>query len=261
MRFPSNPLNFSILFGVIFLASCGPEQTELPKNAVVSLTLCADGYLHAIPEIEPRVAALSWQSRSKLSQTPEHLRSLPQTANNPEGLLKWTHATRVSSAGGQGDIELNWGEDFETVWNNFAILASQLNVNDPSEGFQARLQAIKKPTSAPQILYLDRSGASAGPGTFVNAVIRAAGGQNIIQSPGWQSPDTETLIGLKPDIIVTSFMASDYVGANDRSSRHAALATKISSIPVIDIPGRLWPCAGPGLVEATETLSQEMSTL
>ena len=95
----------------------------------------------------------------------------------------------------------------------------------------------------------------------MNAVIEAAGGVNIIENPGWQSPDTETLIRLEPDIILTSFMGSDYVGVNDRTSRHAALADKISSLPMIDMPGRLWPCAGPGLIEATERLSQEMLNL
>jgi len=95
----------------------------------------------------------------------------------------------------------------------------------------------------------------------VNAVIEAAGGTNIIENPGWQSPDTETLMRLEPDIILTSFMGSDYVGVNDRTSRHAALAEKISSLPVIDMPGRLWPCAGPGLIEATEHLSRDMLKL
>jgi iron complex transport system substrate-binding protein len=108
---------------------------------------------------------------------------------------------------------------------------------------------------------MDRSGATAGPGTFVNAVIEAAGGTNLIQNPGWQSPDTETLIGLQPDIILTSFMGSKYAGVNDRTLQHAALTSKIQSLPRIDIPGKLWPCAGPGLVEAAEKLNHAMAKL
>jgi len=237
------------------------DQTALPENAIVSTTLCADGYLHSLPEIEPRLAALSWQSQSNLSQTPDHLRDLPQTSEAPESLMKWKGTLQITATPGPGQIDLSWGEDFETVWRNYAKLSTALGVGDPSEAFKARLREIKKPEEAPRILYLDRSGATAGPGTFVNAVIEAAGGMNIIENPGWQSPDTETLIRLKPDIILTSFMGSDYVGVNDRTSRHAALAEKISALPVIDMPGRLWPCAGPGLIEATERLSQEMQSL
>lgn len=245
----------------LLLTSCAPGHLKAPKDTIMSTTLCADGYLHSLPGVESRLAALSWQSRSTLSQTPEHLRHLPQATNDPESLIKWRDTIQVTSAGGQGQIDLNWGEDFETVWTNFAMLAAHLKVDDPSGDFQARLKAIHQPEKRPLVLYLDRSGATAGPRTFVNAVIDAAGGENIIQNPGWQSPDTETLISLKPDIILTSFMDSSYAGVNDRTSRHAALAAKISSLPVIEIPGRLWPCAGPGLIEAAEQLNQGMAKL
>jgi len=95
----------------------------------------------------------------------------------------------------------------------------------------------------------------------VDAVIKAAGGTNIIETPGWQSPETETLITLQPDIIVTSFTKSNYAGVNDRTLRHAALAEKIKSVPTIHIAGRYWTCAGPGLVDATEHLNLAMAKL
>ncbi len=241
------------------LLGCGSPNLNLSENSIVSTTLCADGYLLALPELEPRLAALSWQSRSALSRAPERLRSLPQADNDPERRLRWAGATQISSAGGSGDIVLNWGEDFETVWANFQTLSARLGASDPSKDLKSRLRNIQKPAVAPRLLYLDRSGATAGPGTFVNAVIEAAGGTNIIENSGWQSPDTETLINLQPDIILTSFMDSDYAGVNDRSVRQAALALKIETLPRIDIPGNLWPCAGPGLIDAAEQISQAIA--
>jgi len=252
---------FFSAFAAIGLTACGLPDVELAENAVVSLSLCADSYLHALPEIEPRLTALSWQSRSTLSVTPDHLKSLPQADTDLERALIWSGATRISSAGGSGEIDLEWGEDFNTVWENLDRLSIALKTTNPTANFKARLNALPEPASRPRILYLDRSGASAGPGTFVDAVIRAAGADNIIQTPGWQSPDTESLIQFEPDIIVTSFMSSTYTGVNDRSVLHGALVTKIASIPQIDIPGKLWPCAGPGLVTAAETLSKAMAEL
>ena len=243
------------------LVGCGQAQTVLPENAIVSTTLCADGYLQALPEIEPRLAALSWQSRSVLSQTPERLKFLPQADDDPERRLKWAGAVQISSAGGGGDIDLTWGEDFQTVWANLTLLASKLETQNPSETLKSRLISIEKPATPPRILYMDRSGATAGPQTFVHAVIEAAGGANIIENPGWQSPDTEALMSLTPDIILTSFMDSNYAGVNDRTLQHAALASKIESLPSIDIPGRYWPCAGPGLVDAALLLNQAMLDL
>ena len=249
------------LMAALPLFACGSPQTSIPKNAIISTTLCADGYLHSLPNIEARLVALSWQSRSELSQTPHHLRALPQTDNDLERRLNWSRGIQISSAGGGGDIDLKWGEDFQTVWDNLDLLASHLNVADPSPTLKARLNSLKPPTASPQILYLDRSGATAGPGTFVDAVIHAAGGTNIIKTAGWQSPDTETLISLKPDIILSSFLNSDYVGVNDRTLRHAALEDKIRSTPQINLPGRYWTCAGPGLINAAEHLNQAMLAL
>ena len=203
MRIWLNILNAAALSAVLSLAGCHAAQSDLPENAIVSTTLCADGYLHALPEIAPRLAALSWQSRSALSVTPDALKSLPQADDDAERLLRWSGTLHISSAGGRGDIDLNWGEDFETIWKNLASLSQKLNTPNPSTALQTRLTQIAKPAKAPKILYLDRSGATAGPGTFVHAVIKAAGGQNMIQNPGWQSPDTEHLIALQPDIIVT----------------------------------------------------------
>ena len=254
-------LNRLAWMAVLPLFACGSPQTNLPKTAIISTTLCADGYLHSLPGIETRLAALSWQSRSGLSQTPQHLRALPQTDNDLERRLNWSSGIQVSSAGRGGDIDLKWGEDFQTVWDNLDLLASNLNVTDPAATLQARLSSLKPPTTSPLILYLDRSGATAGPGTFVDAVINAAGGTNIIKTAGWQSPDTETLIGLQPDIILSSFLDSNYVGVNDRTLRHAALEDKIRSIPQINLPGRYWTCAGPGLIDAAEHLNQAILAL
>jgi iron complex transport system substrate-binding protein len=90
----------------ITLASCGSPTSELPSEAIVSTTLCADGYLHALPEVEPRLAALSWQSRSALSRTPDHLKALPQADSDPERRLNWAGALEVSTSGGGGDIDV-----------------------------------------------------------------------------------------------------------------------------------------------------------
>lgn len=243
------------------LTACSNAATNIAEDSIVSMTLCADGYLHAFPSLEPRLAALSWQSRSPLSVTPIHLRHLPQTDTDLERAEFWKSATRITSAGGTGDIDLKWGEDFGSVWENLETLSNALNAPNPTKALQVRLERLRKPTTSPKILYLNRSGATAGPGTFVDAVIQIAGGENIVQTSGWQSLDTERLIQFNPDIILTSFSNSSYSSINDRSNQHAALSAKISSVPQFEIPGQFWPCAGPGLVDAAEHLSKAMTSL
>ena len=243
------------------LGACSQGKVDIPPNAIVSTTLCADGYVHAFPDLELRLAALSWQSKSALSLTPEHLRSLPQTDSDPERAILWQDTIQISSSGGSGDIDLKWGETFETVWENLALISKELGPPDPSPSLKARLKLTTRAPLSPKVLYLDRSGATAGPKTFVDEVITAAGAINVVQTPGWQSPDIEMLMQYDPDIIVSSFMDSDYSGINDRALRHKALSQKIASLPQIQIPGKYWPCAGPGLVDAVEHLSKSLRAL
>ena len=87
------------------------------------------------------------------------------------------------------------------------------------------------------------------------AAITAAGGENIVQAPGWQTLDPETLITLSPDIIMTSFFNSGYESVQAKAIRHTVLVGFIASRPVIDIPGPLWPCAGPDLIDAAELIA------
>lgn len=261
LAFFKSPLLLIIASGALLAACKNPQTQKMPDNAIVSTSLCADSYLYALPDIEHRLLALSWQSRSTLSQAPDRLQRLPQADSDPERRLQWRGATLISSAGEGGDVELQWGEDFDIVWSNLEQLASELDTSSSVETLKGRLLSIQRPPTSPRMLYLDRSGATAGPGTFVDTVINAVGGKNIIDYPGWQSPDTETLMGLRPDIILTSFMDSNYAGINDRTSRHSALSTKLKTTPTIDVPGGFWPCAGPGLVDAAEHISQAMSKL
>jgi iron complex transport system substrate-binding protein len=254
-------VRFLTLLSLTCLSGCKVVVADVPPNAVVSTTLCVDTYVLALPDLEQRLAALSWQSRSSLSRTPEHLRHLPQADEDPERLHRWKAATIISSAGQNGDLNLSFGDDFETVWKNFELLSKSLDIANPTQAFKDQLNNLPQPTISPRLLYLNRAGMTAGRGTFVDAVFQAAGAENIIRTSGWHSPDAETLLTLNPDAIVTSFMSSNYVGVNDRAVRHAALAKKIEAYPKIDIHGGLWPCAGPGLIEAATHLSSELTKL
>jgi len=216
-----------------------------------------------MPDVHDRIAAMSWQSRSTLSLAPKELATLPQAGENLEQLIKFAEA-QVVTGPAQSQLKsptlsLDWGEGFETVWANFERLSATLKTEDPSPHLKSRLDRITKPSSPPNLLYLNRAGGTAGPGTFVDAVFKSVGAENVVTTPGWQSLDTEMLLQLNPDIIVTSFMASNYAGVNDRAIRHSALARRLKAFPQIDIPGAFWPCAGPGLVDAAEKLSTELA--
>jgi len=260
-------LIFSPLLLSLFLASCGAEITEdtahmQQKARVVSTSLCSDTYvLDSVPH--EYIIALSWQSGDDISTAPDSFKNKPKASDNAEALLA-LNPTLVVFGPGEGRaakplldkrgiqyVSLAWGEDFESILNNINILAAATNFDPFIIDVAQRL-----PRGRPSVLYLSAAGGTAGPGTYVDAAIAAAGGKNIITTSGWHTPSIESLVALNPDLIVTSFFKDGYASVNEAGLRNKVLQDKIKSIPRINVPGKLWPCAGPGLYEVTRIVGK-----
>jgi len=209
---------------------------------------------------------------------------LPQLWDDPEVLLAAEvdhivfgpfEGSRSSHFLTRPHTSLAGGEDFKTVKANFTLLGKTLNqkrlaqaIND---NIDERLSRLKTPARKPRILYLSSSGGSAHHETFVTSVIEAAGGENIlieydkegaiIPSLQWPKPDPEILLSLKPDLILTSYFDESYASINEQALRNKTLSDFIARHPRLEIPGALWPCAGPGLVEAAELLNAKILEL
>lgn len=255
----------SLILGSTILSGCAAQESQpMATSEIGSTSLCADSYLIALAP--GRIGALSWQAGSALSTADSAMAQHPRLWASRE-ILAQTDMGLVTGPGdrnfGRGDaLSLTWGEDFETVHVNATALSEQFGLDISNfETDLASLSALPRPDSPPRILYLSRSGASAGPGTFVDAVITAAGGTNANDTPGWHTPAIERTLQFDPDLIVTSFFSSNYAGVSDRAVRHSALRRYLSEHPRVEIPGKLWPCAGPGLIEATRQLNAAMMAL
>lgn len=257
------------------LASSSASAQDLPR--IASTSLCGDTYLRALTP--DHIAALSWQSRDKISLATEAERGLPQAWDSPERLVA-INADIILFGPGEGFLSgkilsqtnkkthtLTWGEDFETVIANYTSIgdAVQLNTDDIISDLKTRLTNLETRKGAratkSKILYLSRSGGTAGPGTYVDAAIKAAGGENLITTPSWHNPDPEFLVTLKPDLIITSFFEDGYESINAKPLRHKVVADFINAHPRLDIPGALWPCAGPALIDVAEHIADRIDNL
>ena len=254
----------------VFNASA--QDLVLDKPRIGSTSLCGDAYLAALAPDD--ISALSWQSRDLVSRANDAQKTLPQIWDDPEVLVT-SDLTHIVFGSGEGirsreflgsgvqTTTLLWGEDFDTVKTNFRLLAKDLDLRPDAwlDQIDQRLASLEKPKTPPLILYLDKAGGSAGPGTFVDAVITAAGGQNIVAAPGWGKIDPETLIMLQPDLIITSFFNDGYESVNSHSIRHQLFKDFIDSHEQVDIPGSYWLCAGPGLLDVAEILNAKIQSL
>ncbi len=257
-----------VLIFSFLLAACGADISDGGAGVrVVSTSLCADAYvLAAVPDAN--IAALSWQSGDAVSTAPQSWRAKPKAWDDGEALLalkptlvvfgpgEGMRAKPVLDQQGIKYVNLAWGEDFQVLVQNQTMLANAVHKPvPPTVNFK------RTSTGRVKTLYLSAAGATAGPGTYVDAVIVAAGGLNIITTLGWHRPDAEILVGLKPDLIVTSFFKDGYTSVNGAGLHNKVLQDKIKSTPHINVPGKLWPCAGPGLYEARDIIADAIGGL
>lgn len=239
---------------------------------IASTSLCGDSYLLTLAP--NHISALSWQSRSPLSRANVEQRKLPQLWDEPEVLITADSdiilfGSREGSFAdklGVKSIKLTWGEGFETIETNAKAITTALNIpsNMPAAWAQ-KMEALKvraeKRNEKPKVLYLSRSGGSAGKGTLVDAAITTAGGINAVEATGWFTPDPEHIIAYQPDLIVTSYFKNGYESVQSTAIRNKVVQRFIARYPSVEIDGKLWPCAGPGLIEAAELISDAIDKL
>lgn len=275
------PLKAAAFTAVCGLASSASfaQAAEPQGPQIASTSLCGDSYLLVLaPE---RAAALSWQSRDDVSRATARQRRLPQIWDDPERIIgaaadivlfgpgEGAAASQFLSKTTTKSQHIKWSEDFNGVKENYTGLSEAIfKTSEPNKhvaDLDARLTTLKARAqdrqSVPSVLYLSRAGGTAGPNTYVDAAIQAAGGQNVIAAPGWLTLSPEKILSLSPDMIVTSFMTDGYESINANGVRHKALRHFISARPQVNIPGALWPCAGPGLIEAAERIAAGLDEL
>jgi iron complex transport system substrate-binding protein len=167
---------------------------------------------------------------------------------------------------GAKNVTLEWGEDFAVIQTNAEAINQAISLpSDISDDWAKRIEVLSQRatqrTTKPNILYLSRSGGSAGKGTLVDAAITSAGGVNIAQTSGWFTPDPEEIISYEPDLIITSYFKNGYESVQSTALKNKVVQRFIAQHPSVHIEGNLWPCAGPGLIEAAELIADAIDKL
>jgi iron complex transport system substrate-binding protein len=187
---------------------------------VVSLDQCADQYVLALSP-RPAIAGLSYRAQAGDSYLAAQARGLPRRRDTLESLLAvqprlvlrtWggdAGLTRRLEAHGIRVVTLPDAHDFDGVRANMRLAARA--VGDPARGealirsMDAKLAAAGARPSFRRAAYLTPGGATAGRGTFVDALLAAAGLRNAETRPGYRLLSLERLALSPPEAVVLGF--------------------------------------------------------
>lgn len=246
----------------------------------MALDHCADQYVLALAE-RSEIVAVTGRAATDYSYYAKRAEGLPTSRGTAEDILALRPTVVVRHWGadrGVGQIlarlgipmvEIGYGEDIATARANLLAVGESIGHAERAAALAAdldrRLAAVRArwrdvPLAArPRALYLTPSGTTSGSGTFVDAVLVAAGLRNMGATngrKGWYSLDLEQLVSDPPDLIVASFYdnaASEVHHWN--IARHGVVKTLFASRPVVFVPSRLLACSAWIFVDAIELIA------
>jgi iron complex transport system substrate-binding protein len=224
---------------------------------VVSLDQCADQYVLAL---SPRdaIAGLSFRAEAGDSYLADQAKGLPKHRATLESLLAVEPEVVVRTWGGDAQLvrrlqargvrvtSLADAADFDGVRANVRRAAAALG--DPAKG-EALIQGMdrelaeagKRPTGR-TAAYLTPGGATAGPGTLVDAILGAAGLRNAEKGPGYRTLSLERLALQPPQAMVLGFFDAFSLGRAWWSPARSGPMQAARGRALASLPGKLLSC-------------------
>lgn len=261
------------MLAALILTLTVPAALAAPPRAA-SLTLCADQYLLglAAPEQIVAVSASAADPDQSLfaaegARHPVHRGSSEELiALRAEVVLtdRWMPlqtAARLDRFGVRV-ISIPLPNSWEEIADTTRAIAAALGRPEQGEArvaeMRARLEGLERQTARrhatpPLAAYFLPDGGSAGAGTFIDAVLRAAGARNLATAVGlrgWGSFNLEQLTETQPDLAVLGFFDQGGDSRRMAFAHHPVFRRLLAGRPVIAVPDRYWACSGWFLTEA-----------
>lgn len=276
MRFPRRRrLHLSILLlPAVLLVGTAGARAAVPAR-IVSTNLCTDQLAVALIETE-RLASVSFLAADPtLSNVVDAVRDLPANHALVEEIARFD--PDLVLAGAHRERRLNdrlrrlgyrvhalaapnsLAELRRAVTDLAAVLGVPERGADLIAGMDRALAALAADAGAdrPTALVFRPNGYTSGAGTLVDEVMALAGFDNLAARSGVAGGGNlslESLVVAAPDLIVFDNPGERGWSLAQRLQTHPVLARLRPRTRFVALPGRLWVCAGPWIVEAAARL-------
>jgi len=251
------------------LAFASTSAFSAPR--AVSLDQCADQYVLALSPREA-IAGLSFRAEAGDSYLAAEAKGLPKRRATLESLLAVQPEVVVRQWGGDAQLvrrlqergvrvtTLGDATNFEQVRGNIREAASALG--QPAKGevliqaMDRELAEAARTPSGKTAAYLTPGGATAGPGTLVDAVLRAAGLGNAEPGPGYRTLSLERLALEPPQALVLGFFDAFSLSRAWWSPARSGPMQAARGRALASLPGKVLSCPAWFAADGSLTLAK-----
>ncbi len=259
---------------ILALAAILAAPASAAPRRIMSINQCADQLVLAL--LPPsRIVSVSWLSRDPAtSQMAAAARRVPANRGSAEEVLRaqpdlviagsyTTPATRALVRRlGIPLLELGPADDFPAIRAQILQVAHAVGAEPRGEALAAHLDAgvsrLKAETGpALRVAAWDSAGFAAQPGSLYATLLAAAGARNVATEAG-VTPDIETLLKLRPAVLVRGG-----TGARDtpRGDRDQPLVRHLWAGRTVIVPPTATMCGTPYTADAALALRAKLRVL
>ena len=270
-----------LLFIAAIFALASPAAAAPPQR-VMSINLCTDqlALLLLPPE---RIASVSWLARdpalsamaAAAARVPaNHGASEEVLRARPDLVLAGTFTTRATvetlRALGAPLVDIAPAESWADIRATTRAVAAAVGATARAEMLLARMDATlaglaarrAKQTHRPLVAFWSGPGLAPGAGTLSDAVVEAAGEDNLARKlgiVGFGSLDAERLILAAPDLLITA-EATPAPSLRSQAATHPAIRDRWRG-RMLSVPEALTSCGGPFTADAAVELNLQIARL
>ena len=253
---------------VVALALASHAGAAEPPQRIMSLSLCTDQLLLQLVPKE-RITSVTYLSRSaEYAFLSEEARSVPINYGNSEeilserpdlvlaGTFSATPARMLLGRIGAAVVEVPPAESFDQIRANTRLVARAVGAEEKGEALIAEMDstlaelARTAPTRRIVVAGWDGVGNVPAKGTLFDAILTAAGGENVAERlsasafNGYTSVDLEQLVAVHPDILAFGNARVGRLDLSGEQLKHRVVR-KLFAGRQITYPETLYSCGLP----------------
>lgn len=246
-------------------------------SRIVSLNMCTDELVLRLAEPQ-NIASVTWLSRDPgNSNVAELAARIPVNHGLAEeiiplkpdlviaGIYTARPAVALLKRVGIPVVEFDVANNIDDVRRQIRDVAALVGEREKGEkivgDLDRSLAAIPPPAQSnkPRALVLNPNGVTVGKGTLADEIMTRAGLTNVaaeLAIDNYGQIPLETLVANAVEVLIVSGSRDGPPALATEILRHPVLAALSDRTRVVVLPGRLWNCGGPAIVEAIERLRQ-----